>query len=492
MVNSDSLIASESRFRRLFESAQDGILILDGTTGKILQANPFLFHLLDYSEKELIGKELWEIGLFEDRSKAQLAFAHLQQTGYVRYEDIPLKTKAGVVKEVEFVSNSYKEAGERVIQCNIRDITDRKSNEKALAASHESLKQSIKDLAERNKEFALLNEMGDSLQSCVSLDEAHRVVSRFSGQFFPGTQGGLYTTKASQKIVERAVEWGGTALGGNDFLPNECVALRRGRVHLVNNGDAKSNLICQHFDQPALNYLCAPMIAYGEIQGVLHLRSIEANSILLDESKAGLAGTIADYIGLALANLKLRETLREQSIHDPVTGLYNRRYMKEALDRELRRALRDQKPLGILMFDIDHFKKLNDSFGHEAGDAVLLALGQLLKTKIRGNDIPCRYGGEEFLIILPGLPLEECQSRAEKLREEVKHLDVQYDGKSLPRISFSVGVSVFPQHGDHLDDLLKVADAALYKAKASGRDRVVLGQAAIDMPFEEGRAASLN
>jgi diguanylate cyclase (GGDEF)-like protein len=249
--------------------------------------------------------------------------------------------------------------------------------------------------------------------------------------------------------------------------------------------------MCQHLEPEVTHYLCAPMIAYGEIQGVLHLRNIEKSTDSFAKSKLGLAGTIADYIGLALANLKLRETLRQQSIHDPVTGLFNRRYMKEALERELRRAVRDQRSLGILMFDIDHFKKLNDTFGHEVGDAVLNALGNFLKMQIRGNDIPCRYGGEEFLVILPRLPLEECQQRAEKLRDEVKRLDVQHEGKLLPHITFSVGIAEFPEHGDNLDDLLKAADNALYLAKASGRDRVVVGRAATST-FEQGLTSSLN
>ena len=226
-----------------------------------------------------------------------------------------------------------------------------------------------------------------------------------------------------------------------------------------------------------------PLIAYGEIQGVLHIRSVEGKTAPGEEgknpfgkSKLGVAGTIADYIALALANLKLREALRQQSNHDPVTGLHNRRYMMESLERELRRALRDKKPLGILMLDIDNFKKLNDSFGHDAGDAVLKALGNFLKMQVRGNDIPCRYGGEEFLIVLPGIPMDECRKRAEIIREGVKQLHVHCAGQSLPGITLSAGVAEFPNHGAILNDILKAADIALYQAKAAGRDRVVVGE----------------
>jgi len=496
-----ALVASEIRFRRLYESAQDGILILEGKEGRIIEANPFIINFLEYGEKELLGKELWQIGLFEDEKKSQAAFDELQRKGYVRYEDLPLKTKSGKTQEVEFVSNAYESDNERVIQCNIRDITARKAHEDVLAAAHEllkkavieqattqvAMKQSMKELSDRNLEFSLLSEMADSIQSCVLLEEAYRVVARFSVQFFPETQGVLYTTKLGGNGVGLAIAWGGTISGDNEFSPNECVGLRRARVHASNKDNAdksSSNLTCQHLEQPPpAYYLCAPMIAYGEIQGVLHLRGLEAKPGSaekppnpFDKSKFALAGTIADYVALALANLKLREALRQQSDHDPVTGLYSRRYMKEALDRELRCAIRDQRPLGIIMLDIDHFKKLNDSFGHDAGDALLSALGNFLKAKIRGNDIACRYGGEEFLIILPRIPLNECQTRAETLLEEIKCLEVKHAGQTLPRLSISAGISGYPDHGDLLDDLLKVADTALYSAKAAGRDCVVVGE----------------
>lgn len=489
---------SETQFHRLFETAKDGILILRADSGEITEVNPFLRELLGYSEDELIGKKLWDIGLFEDHARSKVAYEELKTKGYVRYEDLPLKTKAGQRKEVEFVSNVYEVNGERVIQCNIRDIGERKRVESALAQSNDSLKVTVRELALRNDEISLLSDLGDSLQTCVSLEEAYRVVARFSVQLFPNTQGVLYTINASQKFVEAAIGWGGPMPGETEFAPNDCVSLRRGRVHAVNGDDLSSSLSCKHVNPPAKNYLCAPMIAYGEIQGVLHLRSVNESVVSSEKSEAnfqkskfGLAGTIADYIGLALANLKLRDTLRQQSIRDSVTGLYNRRYMKEALERELRRALREAKPLGILMLDIDNFKKLNDTFGHDAGDAVLHALGNFLKLEIRGNDIPCRYGGEEFLVILPGIPLDECVKRAEKIRGEVKTLDVQHEGKALPRISFSVGVSQSPDHGDTIDDLLKSADTALYSAKASGRDQVVVGQPVNRAVYGE-RAPSVN
>jgi diguanylate cyclase (GGDEF)-like protein/PAS domain S-box-containing protein len=477
----ESLAASEISYRRLFESAKDGILILDSQTGHITNANPFIKDLLGYSSREIEGKQLWEIGLFGDQQRAHVAFHELQTNGYVRYEDLPLMTKDGQSREVEFVSNVYRANGENVIQCNIRDITDRKRGERDLAQIHEKLKFSMKKLAERNQEISMLSEMGESLHVCLVLEEAYRVVARFCQKLFPETKGGVYKLNKSQNILEVASEWGGPLLGEQEFAPNDCVGLRRGKMHAVTGSGSSFDHSCGHLGESAIDYLCVPMIAYGEVQGILHLRG-RATS---EKIQQNLAGTVADYIGLAIANIKLREALRSQSIHDPVTGLYNRLYMKEALDRELRRAIRNQKPLGLLIFDIDHFKKFNDTFGHAAGDSVLQTIGSFLKNQVRsGMDIPCRYGGEEFLLILPGIPLDEARKRAETLREEVKSLTVHHAGKVLPFVTFSVGIAEFPDHGPTIDDLLKAADNALYRAKAEGRDRVIVGGALGDSPLK--------
>jgi diguanylate cyclase (GGDEF)-like protein len=196
----------------------------------------------------------------------------------------------------------------------------------------------------------------------------------------------------------------------------------------------------------------------------------------LTETKQRLAVTAAGHIALALANLRLRETLRMQSIRDPLTGLFNRRYMEESLARELRRAARNQRKLGAIMLDLDHFKRFNDTFGHEAGDALLRELGGFLRTRTRREDIACRYGGEEFVVILPEASIEATRQRAERLREEFKHLNVQHRGRSLGAVTLSLGVAVFPEHASTVEDIMRSADRALYRAKAEGRDRVVLGE----------------
>jgi diguanylate cyclase (GGDEF)-like protein len=167
-----------------------------------------------------------------------------------------------------------------------------------------------------------------------------------------------------------------------------------------------------------------------------------------------------------------REALRMQAIRDPLTGLFNRRYMGEALDRELRRAEHGGQPLSMIMLDVDHFKRFNDTSGHQAGDDLLIHIGSLLQARTRREDIACRYGGEEFLLILPSAPLEAALRRAEELRRQIRESSVEHRGQSLGRTSVSAGVACFPEHGTTADELLRAADMALYRAKELGRDRV--------------------
>jgi len=226
-----------------------------------------------------------------------------------------------------------------------------------------------------------------------------------------------------------------------------------------------------------------PMMAQGECLGLLHLRGgkiCAAGNALEHRTEAckQLAVTVAERVALALAHLKLRESLRLESVRDPLTGLFNRRYMEESLGRELRRAIRHHHSLGVIMLDLDQFKHFNDTFSHEAGDTLLSAMGELLRRRTRQEDIACRYGGEEFVLILPDAILKITQQRAEQLREEVKHLQIHYRGRVLQSLTISLGVTSYPEHGDTTSGLLRIADAALYRAKSEGRDRVIVNQLA--------------
>ena len=299
-----ALEESEARYRRLFETAKDGILILDGDTGRITDVNPFLQDLLGYSKTELVGKALWEIGPVRDITASQEAMRQLQNMDYIRYEDLPLETKAGERKQVEFVSNVYMAGVSKVIQCNIHDITERK----------------------------------------------------------------------------------------------------------------------QAYD----------------------------------------------------ALVKSEALLREQSVRDHLTGLFNRRYMEETLERELLRAARRQHSLGIIMLDVDDFKCINDAGGHAAGDAILRELGNLLLGYVRGEDITCRYGGDEFIIVLPDASREVTRERAELISTYAKQFQLQIEGQTREAVTLSFGIAIFPENGSTSTAILRAVDTALYRAKREGRGRVVI------------------
>ena len=296
----------EIRYRRLFESAQDGILIMDAGTGMIGDVNPYLIQMLGYSREEFVEKKLWEVAVFKEFEASQVAFKSLQENESIRFENVQVRTKDGQLIQVDFVSNAYLVGGEKVIQCNIRDVTERKKAQDAL--------------------------------------------------------------------------------------------------------------------------------------------------------------------------LKSEALLREQAIRDHLTGLFNRRYAEEALDRELLRGLRKQLSIGIIMLDVDDFKHFNDTCGHAAGDHILRELSNMLLGHLRSYDIPSRYGGDEFFIILPDTSLEVTCERAELICEIAKQFHLQFDGQMLETVTLSVGVAVFPGNGITSAAILKAADDALYRAKREGRGRVVVAK----------------
>jgi diguanylate cyclase (GGDEF)-like protein len=349
-------------------------------------------------------------------------------------------------------------------------VTERKRAEEALQQANEKLRGWLTQLEERTHEIKLLSEMGDLLQTCFTAEEAYAVISQSAQKFFPEGAGALSVLR-NQNLVEVVAAWGPMPATETVFAADECWALRRGRVHALKGPN--DGLVCKHLKSPAPpGSLCVPMMAHGETLGALHLCETQPGQ--LTDSKLRLTATLAEHIALALANLRLHETLRNLSVRDPLTGLFNRRYMEESLEREVRRAARSKRPLGIIMLDIDHFKEFNDTYSHEAGDTLLRELGSSLQTYIRGEDVACRYGGEEFILILPDTTLDAASQRAEQLRAAVQRLTLQHRSQSLKPVTISVGVALFPDHGGSGDDVLRAADAALYRAKADGRNRVVI------------------
>ena len=345
------------------------------------------------------------------------------------------------------------------------------------ARLYEQIRSANERLERRNRDLDTLTHMAEVLQACLAEDEAYGVVARFAERLFPEASGAIFVTSASRNLVEARATWGGfPAAEWGVFKPEDCWALRRGRVHAVD--DTSNGVRCEHLPHPLpVTTLCLPLAAQGESLGVLYLgMSAEAADGTVWEGKQRLAQTVAEQLGLAVANLKLRETLRNQSIRDPLTGLFNRRYMEETLERELRRAERNQRPLSVVMLDLDRFKGFNDTFGHDAGDVVLAEFGRLARASVRGADVVCRYGGEEFVLILPDATAEDSLRRVEQLRLSTAQLYVKHREQSIGAPSFSGGIAAFPVNGDKVEDLLRAADTALYRAKAMGRSRILIAE----------------
>ncbi|MBK7456072.1 MAG: diguanylate cyclase [Anaerolineales bacterium] len=468
---------SELRYRRLFEAAQDGILILDATTGMIEDVNPYLIKMLGYSREEFVKKKLWEVGAFKDIKASQDAFEALQDNEYIRYEDLPLKSKDGKMVEVEFVSNVYFAGGEKVIQCDIRDITDRRLAETRAQLANNELLLLVDELQSRDREMQLLNQMNDLLQSCMTHAEAYQVITQTAVELFPGLNGFFAILNDSDQQLKVVVHWGAEVLLMEPaLLSGDCWALRRGQLHKVVNPE--TDLLCNHFSHPPqAGYLCLPLMVQGKALGVFCLVSSATQTDRQKVSRQQLAISVSESIKLSLSHLKLREELRYQVFHDLLTGLFNRRYLDETLPRELHMAQRRKTPLCVVMLDVDGFKLFNDSFGHAAGDEILRDFGNLLRERLRKSDISCRYGGDEFILILPDSSIADTQERVEQIRIFLKGLQqIHYGEETAVRITLSAGIACMPEHGMTENELLKAADEALYSAKNDGRDRIVVYQ----------------
>jgi diguanylate cyclase (GGDEF)-like protein len=343
------------------------------------------------------------------------------------------------------------------------------------------MKLQLNELERRNFEINILSEISDLLQASLDLQEAYTVLQQVVPALFPNLSGGVFIYHASKNLLDIVSSWGETPLKSDPFFtPKLCWGLRRGHSHLFSSDE--NGVICPHIhrdvfednseDNPEFVSLCIPMMAHGESLGTLYLYSSRIRD--LTRTQQNLAAAVAEHIALGLANLRLRETLENQSIKDSLTGLHNRRFLEEYLAKEFHQAERRKQKIGIIMIDFDHFKKFNDTFGHDAGDMVLKKISDYLRSSIRKSDVACRYGGEELVIVMPESSVEETQMRAERLREGVKNLSFSNTQYDIDGVTISLGVSGFPDHGSTSEELLMAADKALYEAKAQGRDRVVV------------------
>jgi diguanylate cyclase (GGDEF)-like protein len=336
-----------------------------------------------------------------------------------------------------------------------------------------------KALKQRIRELTLLNHLNNLLQVCHTEEDTYEVVSSICKKLFPGDSGCLGIMDHARTKMKVVDFWGQSPTGVPIVHDEDAHAANLGDSSVTDRLNIKS--LCPH-RSVCLDHdcLCVPIRIGGDVLGVLSLcfKAREADNsdgtrLRTMKLKRMILAQVAEHYALSLVNLRLREALRMEAIRDPLTELYNRRYMEESLEREAYRAKRHHTPIGIILFDIDYFKSFNDTYGHEGGDMILQELGAFLQKHVRGEDIACRYGGDEFLLILPETTLDVSRKRAEELRLDMKDLRIPYSNHVLT-ITVSIGLSVLLNNGTDVKTALAAADKALYQAKKNGRDQVVI------------------
>lgn len=352
----------------------------------------------------------------------------------------------------------------------LRDAVRRQRIDRQTRLTNERLARSVNELEDMAHETALLTAARDELQLCVDIQQLYRSAALSFSRLIPESAGCLCMINNSRQAVELVSSWGATVM--EDFSPPEsCCGLRSGQPRWRLPG--QSEIHCRHFAGKAPDrYLCKPIVAHGNTLGILYLQcENEAVVQSVNQRMDGLRHLV-QITGMAIATLNLRTKLEHQSIRDALTGLFNRHFMQISLERELSRAARRKQILAVLMLDVDHFKQFNDTHGHVAGDAVLREIAKIFQANIRAEDVACRYGGEEFTILLPDVSADIALERAEKILEAVANLQVTLDTQTYREFGVSIGIAFYPADGDSADLLLRRADEALYRSKRNGRNRV--------------------
>ena len=478
-------VAEGRKFNQLMEAVPDGVIGVD-EKGRIRFLNERILALFKYRRDELIGRPV-EM-LIPDRF-AKSSIRHLEEywtsprlSSTVDRKDMIGRLADGSEIPVEVSLIRIETPDGLLIIGSVRDVSKQRQAHESLLEANRKLNTGLDDLEQSSEELRRLSELGELLQGCVTEQEAHTIIGRVMARQLPSTTGGVYLISASRNVLQLTSTWGDQADTLVPILAREdCWALRRGRMHAAQ--DNQSTIQCAHINPQHDGYICIPMMAQGELLGILHVFIPSENGKAHDrtletdlDSKRMLLFAVSEQIGLALANIRLREELRQQSIRDSLTGLFNRRFMEESFDREMLRAAQTGCPLSVVMIDLDHFKKFNDSFGHEGGDLVLREIGDLLLKERCGSDLACRLGGEELALILPDTTIGDAVDRAEVIRQHIEGLTVLLGGRPLGKITASFGVAGYPQHGADYQQMLRAADAALYRAKATGRNRVVMAE----------------
>jgi diguanylate cyclase (GGDEF)-like protein/PAS domain S-box-containing protein len=458
---------SETRFRLAFENANTGMALVD-LHGRLLKVNDRMSAIFGYTKADLETMSVNALAVPDD---ASISADFISRALRGEVESAAFETcyrhRSGDLIHAEVASSLVRDSRDQPLYfiSQVQDITERRQAEACLH-------QSLRNLQRHDAQMVALNRMNKRLLSCEGRAAAYRIFADSAESLFGPHGGGLVVAREHSDGLELVACWGERHGLRPRFSAGDCTAFRQGGIFSVS--DPRGCRGCSRFQGlPQSRYLCIPLMIQEQPLGLLQ---IVASDALCDGGFAELrtlAVTVGESIKLTVSNLALREALREQAIRDPLTGLFNRRYLEETLPRELARCQRLAEPLTVAMLDLDHFKGFNDSYGHEAGDLALSSVGRLLGEWVRESDIACRYGGEELMLILPGTTSADARGRLDALRLAVMSTRLRCQGSVLPGVRVSIGLASARAHEIEATDLLRRADVALYRAKEQGRNRVV-------------------
>lgn len=363
-------------------------------------------------------------------------------------------------------------------------IANQESN-KTIERTNQQLKIKTKALERNIVLNAKLSDLIHFLQVCNTMDELFHLISNAAEEMFERSTGSIFINRESRNHLNLVAAWGDKKETPEYFSPNDCWGLRLGKIY--NYSPELNKPKCKHIgNNTEIVSSCIPLTAYGEIIGLLNIKmkQQEYENLSQEDQKhiKQVLRVFSEQISLAISNLKLHEKMKDLAIHDPLTGLYNRQYLEETFEREVNRAKRNKSHLGLMIIDIDHFKTFNDTQGHSAGDLLLQELGILMEKFFRAEDFCCRFGGEEFVVLLFDISIDDLKEKSEKFRNLISEISLTYQNQTLKKVTGSIGVSVFPECGENFSLLLEAADKALYFAKKEGRNRVCYAQ---EMPSSE-------
>jgi len=323
-------------------------------------------------------------------------------------------------------------------------------------------------------ETKMIARLVNRYQFSLAIEEAYAVTAQSLGTLLSEDSGILYLKDARLDLYHPIATWGKTAEPPKSISSQDCWALRRGRRHKVVAGS--DDIRCSHMISPPADSssLCVPIMTFGEPLGMLHFSSRQDNQCFPEKQQT--VGLIADLLAMAIVNIRLRDRIQDMVERDYLTGLYNRKHAEEHFSRLLKTASHENKSIGLIMMDIDHFGYFTENYGYGTAHAVLRDIGAFLNEYLHSEDLPCKFGGDEFLLILPGNSLEASRKRAEHICDLLKDR-AQYEGhRHMRRITLSIGVAAFPDHGTTTGDLIQSVINAVKRAKEAGRDRVAVAE----------------